>query len=178
MEFEERRVQKKKQNRPPRERKKKSPHVSSMAEIDGKLENLLLDTDRGSNNVHCGLASRAVISESRNLAIEVNATIRDPVLDDIDLTRSCTYYGDAMSCREVVPSAAAPHEVIDLLSPSPQIRHRAVSKLRIRSVNEPQCRIDVIDLSDSETDVSPEHQRKAKELRSFLISIKDDDVSK
>lgn len=172
MEFEERKAQKKKQNRPPKARKKKPVNVSSVADIDWKLENLLLDVECGSNSVRGGLASRAVISENGIAAIEVNGTFRDPVLGGIDLT-SYTDFCDAKSCHEVGASAAAQHEVIDLLSPSPQVRHPTLSKHQNR--NEEQCRIDVVDLSDSETDVSPEHERKAKELRSFLISIKDDD---
>ncbi|KAF3433003.1 hypothetical protein FNV43_RR24105 [Rhamnella rubrinervis] len=175
VEFEERKAQKKKQIHPSKARKKKPVNMSSVDDIDWKLENLLLDVECGSNSVHGGPASRAVISDNGMAAIEIDGTVRVPVAGDIDST-SCTDHGDAMSCREVGPSAAAQHEVIDLLSPSPLVRHRPLTKHQTR--NEEQCRIDVIDLSDSETDASPKHERKAKELRSFLISIKDDDESK
>ncbi|WCJ36631.1 Single-strand DNA endonuclease 1 [Euphorbia peplus] len=59
------------------------------------------------------------------------------------------------------------NEIIDLLSPSPMPRTRVVSRCQ---QGRDQC-IDVIDLSDSEPEMSPEHAEKAREFRSFLARI-------
>ena len=67
------------------------------------------------------------------------------------------------------PSVAA-MEVIDLLSPSPPAHSCMVSKCQQANV---EC-IEMIELSESETEASPEHTRKARELRSFLASIRED----
>lgn len=60
-------------------------------------------------------------------------------------------------------------DVIDLSSPSPVLKTCYVSKCQgnIEQVN-------VIDLSDSDMDISPEHDRKARELRQFLSSIREE----
>ncbi|XP_021842362.2 single-strand DNA endonuclease 1 isoform X1 [Spinacia oleracea] len=58
-------------------------------------------------------------------------------------------------------------DVIDLLSPSPLLRTRYVSKCQ--TIVE---QVSVIDLSDSEMEISPDHARKARELRLFLSSIR------
>ncbi|GLT32820.1 hypothetical protein SLA2020_074590 [Shorea laevis] len=73
-----------------------------------------------------------------------------------------------MSCQPSCPSVQK-DEVIDLLSPSP-VHSRYAS--RFPEVNDQK--INVIDLSDSEMDISPKHERKARELRSFLAKIRDE----
>ncbi|XP_068639770.1 single-strand DNA endonuclease 1 [Aristolochia californica] len=61
-------------------------------------------------------------------------------------------------------------QVIDLSTPSPSSRCCKILKCQ-----EPNAKqVDVIDLSESESEVSPVHTRKARELRLFLASIKDD----
>lgn len=59
--------------------------------------------------------------------------------------------------------------VIDLLSPSP-FKPSNTSKFHPSS----DQNIEVINLSDSENEVSPEHKQKAKELRLFLASIRNE----
>lgn len=61
----------------------------------------------------------------------------------------------------------AEHEIIDLLSPSP-LRHK---HLLSKDKNVNGHHIDIIELSESETEMSSEHVRKAKEFRSFLATI-------
>jgi flap endonuclease GEN len=60
--------------------------------------------------------------------------------------------------------------VIDLLSPTPIKPSNNSSKFH-RSSDQ---NIEVINLSDSENEVSPEHKEKAKELRLFLASIRNE----
>ena len=59
-------------------------------------------------------------------------------------------------------------DVIDLSSPSPLPSTRYVSKCPGNNGGQ----INVIDLSDSDMEISPEHDRKARELRVFLASIR------
>lgn len=164
VEFEEERAEKKKQNHR-KTRAKKSEKGSSMAEIDLKLQRLLLDMELDSSAVHnASFSSRVEISENRTAGTEVDPTNQDPWLDP-KISANCS---DDISYYQVGPSTTK-SEVIDLLSPSPPRQSRIVSKF---PKSNDQC-IDVIDLSESETDVSPEHERKARELRLFLAGIRD-----
>ncbi|KAJ8536760.1 hypothetical protein K7X08_035161 [Anisodus acutangulus] len=73
-------------------------------------------------------------------------------------------------CQEsdILP-ASSKEEVIDLTSPPPLRHASGNSKHREDNIQ----RIDVIELSDSENDMfSPEHIRRARELRMFIAGIK------
>lgn len=63
----------------------------------------------------------------------------------------------------------AQSEIIDLSSPSPMC-NRNVS----RNVEMNYQHSNVLNLSDSETERSPEHEKKARDLRLFLARIRDD----
>ncbi|KAL5554364.1 hypothetical protein UlMin_041765 [Ulmus minor] len=190
VEFEEAKAQKKKQNQR-KPRAKKSDKASSVDEIDQKLESLLLDIESERNTRTCLLATSAVISRNKVSFAEVNPSIRNPINNKEPIScgevdplfrepsfdkelESCTNFSASISCIETGPNVAAKYEIIDLLSPSPPRRQpRTLSK----QLGNASYRVaDVIELSDSETEVSPEHQRKARELRSFLASIKGDIV--
>ncbi|XP_065046918.1 single-strand DNA endonuclease 1-like isoform X1 [Musa acuminata AAA Group] len=67
------------------------------------------------------------------------------------------------------PPSAAP-EVIDLCSPSPPLRACQVAKYQ-KSID---IHVNVIDIHESDNDASPEHERKARELRLFIDSIRED----
>ncbi|KAJ8470485.1 hypothetical protein OPV22_024828 [Ensete ventricosum] len=67
------------------------------------------------------------------------------------------------------PPSAAP-EVIDLCSPSPPLRTCQVAKCQ-KSID---MHVNVIDIHESDSDASPEHERKARELRLFMDSIRED----
>ncbi|XP_035550848.1 single-strand DNA endonuclease 1 isoform X1 [Juglans regia] len=146
-------------------RPKKSEKGSSLAEIDLKLQKLLHDIDMGSSAAVHDASSMVVISGNQTAATKVNQENQHPWLDPMSSAK-CS---DDIPWSQVGPSTTK-SEVIDLLSPSPLRQPRAVSKFTQSNGQG----IDVIDLSESETDVSPEHEKKARELRLFLASIKDD----
>lgn len=68
-----------------------------------------------------------------------------------------------LTCPSIVET-----EVIDLLTPSPPLRH--CNKVTGCQQHIRQW-VDAIDLSESENEASPEHERKARELRLFIASI-------
>lgn len=163
MEFEEKRAHGKQQKlRKPRP--KKSEKGSSLAEIDLKLQKLLRDIDMESSTVH-GASPSVVMSGNQTAATEVNQDNQHPWFDPMG-SGKCS---DDI-CWSQVGSSTVMSEVIDLLSPSPVRQPRAVSKFTQSNGKG----IDVIDLAESETDVSPDHETKARELRLFLANIKDD----
>ncbi|XVF12479.1 hypothetical protein REPUB_Repub08aG0122000 [Reevesia pubescens] len=196
-EFDDRRALEKKNQR--KSRPKKSEKNCSVAEIDLKLQDLLLDIELGSTS--SPLASREVISDKMIIATEVNFSNQDsPVILESEgkAATLCLQTGATAPKHEIIDllspfpqvhpqnvildsegkaatlclqtGATAPkHEIIDLLSPSPQVHPQNVS--RCTQMNGQQ--ISVIDLCDSETERSPEHARKARELRQFLASIRD-----
>ncbi|KAA3455839.1 flap endonuclease GEN-like 2 [Gossypium australe] len=142
-------------------RPKKSGKQCSLTEIDQKLQHLLLDIELGSES--SPMASREVISDQTPTATEVNFMNRDPpIISDSDCRAT-------MLCQET-DITAPKHEVIDLLSPSPQVQSRVVS--RCTQMNDQH--ITIIDLSESKNKRSPKHVRKARVLRPFLASIRDD----
>lgn len=165
-EFEERRALTKKQNHH-KPRLKKSENRSALAEIDLKLQTLLLEIEAGSNAAfNTSFPSQIVMSEDRTTANATYITNQKPLNAESESNANCSA---AAPCFHADPSCGK-HEVIDLLSPSPLTRPHTVSKFQ--QVNDQH--IDVIDLSDSENEMSPEHARKARELRLFLASIRDD----
>ncbi|XWS37824.1 hypothetical protein CRYUN_Cryun19dG0078400 [Craigia yunnanensis] len=158
-EFDDRRAKEKKNHR--KSRPKKSEKNCSVAEIDLKLQDLLLDIELGSK--FSSIASREVISDKITIATEVNFINQDPlVILESGGNADCK----AAMLRLQTGATAPKHEVIDLLSPSPQVHSQNVSRFTQH--------ISVIDLSDTETERSPEHARKARELRLFLARIRDD----
>ncbi|XP_022140863.1 flap endonuclease GEN-like 2 [Momordica charantia] len=153
VEFEEQKAQGMKQNRRKTKTKKSE---AAVAEIDKRLQTLLLQIESESRAVHSlSLSHTPIVSESSTSATGVDEMNQEDFLDVeptiIDRTRSTERI-----------------EVIDLLSPSPAIQTSKVSKFQ----QENSEKIDVIDLSDAESDRSPEHERKARELRAFLVSLR------
>lgn len=158
VEYEEGKAQKKKQNYR-KARAKKSGNESSVAEIDLRLQNLLLDIESGSsNNTIFTCPSLASSTEMSGKYANVFKTI--PILER-----------ESRSCNEGPDGCKYEREIIDLLSPSPpRLRWKMSDKQQVKP--NPKV-VDAIELSDSETDMSPGHQRKARELRLFLANIKD-----
>jgi flap endonuclease GEN len=162
VEFEEKKAEEKKKQNHRKARRKKSDKGSSVAEIDLKLQRLLLDIELGSSSsIHDRSFSSMLISGNCTAATEVYLTNQDTLFDP----KSSANCNDDMSRYEV-----GEREVIDLLSPPPPRQHHTVSKFPQSNCQD----IEVIDLCQSETDVSPEHEKKARELRLFLDSIRDD----
>ncbi|GLT74790.1 hypothetical protein SLA2020_465650 [Shorea laevis] len=164
VEFEERRALGKKL----KQRKsgpKKSESKTSMAAIDKKLQDLLLDIELGSNPIP--IPSRADVADNITPAAVFNFKNQDPLVG-LDIEEDSMDRRVTMSRQPSCPSDKK-DEVIDLLSPSPLHSHHAS---RFPEVNDQN--ISVIDLSDSEMDISPEHERKARKLRLFLAKIRDE----
>ncbi|EXC15970.1 Flap endonuclease GEN-like 2 [Morus notabilis] len=159
-EYEEGKAQKKKQNRC-NARAKKSGNEASMAEIDQRLQNLLLDIEsESSRNTTFTCPSLASSTDISGHNTDVLETI--PVLDKERKS----------SNEEGSTGVKYENEIIDLLSPSPPRLRLTLSSNKQQVKPSPKV-VNVIELSDSETDMSPEHQRKARELRLFLASVRD-----
>lgn len=87
------------------------------------------------------------------------------LVDTNDLMMHCrTEELECNSNAGTAPSASSKPEIIDLLSPPPPPPRRAHQVSR---------RIDVIELSDTDNDASPQHASKARELRLFIANIID-----
>ncbi|XP_077241781.1 single-stranded DNA endonuclease family protein isoform X2 [Tasmannia lanceolata] len=143
-EFMERKAQGKKQTR--KSRPKKLENRTSVEGIDRQLHGLLLSIESQS-------------SETHNASPYYPST-PSPESEDTHTAAFCP-----LSDLTNIPT-----EVIDLSTPLPPLR-----SCEVTNCQQPVGRqIDVIDVSDSETEVSPEHERRARELRLFLDSIKDD----
>ncbi|XP_008778572.2 single-strand DNA endonuclease 1 [Phoenix dactylifera] len=72
-------------------------------------------------------------------------------------------------CQPIDANSVEP-EVIDLSTPSPP--HRGCEAAKCRTVIDQH--VDAINVSESENDLSPEHEKKARELRLFMDSIRGD----
>ncbi|KAM7504738.1 hypothetical protein LguiB_003642 [Lonicera macranthoides] len=165
VEFEERKAQAKKaKHRGPR-LKKPNENRESMNEINMKLEELVLEIERDSSGIQKASSSGGSMSKKGSAVTQFDQWNQDLPLD-IELTNKVEIYDASKS------SIVGKAEVIDLLSPSPPTHARYVSKCA-ESDNSVQC-VDVIDLSESETELSPDHAKKARELRLFLASIRED----
>ncbi|XP_057952502.1 single-strand DNA endonuclease 1 isoform X2 [Malania oleifera] len=164
-EYNESRTKEKKRN-PCKPRLNQSENQASLAEINLKLQGLLLNIDSGSgSSSFCNtFAMRASISDNSSAISRVDLANKErlPVMD----SENYIDYSEKNHCFNT--SSVAEKVVIDLLSP-PAVHTGNVSKCQQPNLQP----IDVIDLSDSETEASPEHQKKARELRLFIASIRD-----
>lgn len=139
-EFEERKSQEKKQNRR-KPRPKKSNGRTALAEIDKQLQNLLLDIEGGSSSQNASFSSSMTTSETQTDATKPEKT--QYLLLDTDSESERDNHNEGVIFHQNGRTGA--ETVIDLLSPSPPIRARKVSKCQ--QGNNGQG-IDVIDLSD------------------------------
>ncbi|KAL9324117.1 hypothetical protein ACSQ67_008974 [Phaseolus vulgaris] len=164
-------AQKKKQNIQKRRPKKKETN-SSLAELDLKLQNLLLDNNlRDQANFNASDSSER-ISRITTPVAEADLNTQDllHLSHDIEHTGLIHDTSNTYSSSNKVVSTIGKNEIIDLLSPSPPKKFNFSSKCEQSS----DQNIEVINLSDSENDVSVEHKQKAKELRLFLASIRNE----
>ncbi|TXG70880.1 hypothetical protein EZV62_005815 [Acer yangbiense] len=74
----------------------------------------------------------------------------------------------AIPCHPI-GATIAQSEIIDLSSPSPMCNRNASRNVEMNDQHS-----NVLNLSDSETERSPEHEKKARDLRLFLARIRDD----
>ncbi|KAF4371763.1 hypothetical protein F8388_023076 [Cannabis sativa] len=168
VEFTEGKAQRKKQIRRKARTKKQGEETSSMAEIDQRLQNLLLDNESGSNIIGSSLpASKTDVLENRtHISSEFTPTISNS-------DKESESHIEPATSVVVDDDVEYKNEIIDLLSPSPpRLQHRLLLLKKQQEIVSIQS-VDVVELSDSETEMSAEHHRKARELRLFLASIKD-----
>ncbi|XP_057446227.1 single-strand DNA endonuclease 1 [Lotus japonicus] len=172
LEFEEKKAQRKKQNIKNRRSKKKETSAS-VAELDLKLQNLLLDINSGDQaNLNASNSSGSISGVTTSMA--------EPDLDTADFYLSHDLEHCELSVQNIsnkssneAVSSINKSEIIDLLSPSPpKAKQSSLTSLKCEQSSDK--RMEVINLSDSENDMSPEHKEKAKELRLFLASIRNE----
>ncbi|KAL7003348.1 hypothetical protein U1Q18_004506 [Sarracenia purpurea var. burkii] len=165
LEFEQRAQEKKQNHRKPRP--KKSENRAPMQDIDLNLQDLLLDIEHGSSASQKASLSAEAISKKRNAVTKVDQMNQNP--PPFAEFEGIIERNTASVCCPKDSNVSA-MEVIDLLSPSPPRRGHVVPKCQQTNI---EC-IEMIDLSESETESSPEHAKKARELRLFLDSIRED----
>ncbi|CAK8569375.1 unnamed protein product [Lathyrus sativus] len=173
LEFEEKKLLRKKQNVQKRRPKKKET-TPSQAELDLKLQNLLLDDNLEDNTNHDASDSiERILEETTSMVDAILNTEKsmsshdDDDIENIGWTPNISNIS-SMTGNECV-SSTDKSVVIDLLSPTP---FKPSNNSKFNSSSEQN--IEVINLSDSENEVSPEHKQKAKELRLFLTSIRNE----
>lgn len=91
-----------------------------------------------------------------------------PIRTMLDTNADCHSETQPNPAGETSPES----EIIDLSSPHPPIRHNSPHRNVVTTSTNQYS--NVVDLSEYEFERSPEHERKARELRLFLSSIKYD----
>ncbi|CAM8909028.1 unnamed protein product [Rhodiola kirilowii] len=177
VEFEERKALGKKQNHK-KTKNSKLQNKYPTAELDQQLQNLLLDINLETHSVESSATASALEDLPDHSIV---STVARPALQDMTEKQTSN---SGNSYNSTIHFHASPcglkTEVIDLLSPSPPIRPRKISQGKEVAtkphdpIDRTAQQIDVIDLSDTELDASPEYLRKARELRSFIASIRDE----
>lgn len=173
MEFQERRAQGKKRNNA-RSRPRKPENPQLLGQIDQKLQDLLLEIDRETSTTNDATSlCRSVPEDDDDIAhIQVVDTGKQShytwnsncVKKGGDFTYGITSFQESN-----ISQVSSEDEVIDLTSPPP-LQHASGNSKHLEG--NVQC-IDLVELSDSDNDMfSPEHTRRARELRMFIARIK------
>lgn len=134
-------------------RPKKTEVTSSVAELDLKLKNLLLDVNPGGRANHNASDLSEQVFQDTTAMAKANLNNRDLFHMSHDEEQIGLNQNISNISNHQADSSRAETEVIDLLSPSPKQSH-APSKCRQSNGQH----IEVINLSDSENDTSPEHE--------------------
>lgn len=173
LEFQQRKAQKQKPTRRPRQKKVNTS--AEMVQIDEKLEDLLLDIEREST--------------AANTTSVLNGLLADKMSTDTHVVSETSYNsGTSTSGCYSTSSSYFETDIIDLVSPSPQVRARFISKcentafkhMEVIELSESEHEVSpehvrkVLELSESEPEASPEHARKVLELRKFISSIRNE----
>ncbi|CAI9771906.1 unnamed protein product [Fraxinus pennsylvanica] len=158
LEFEQRRAQGKKPNSR-RSKPKKVETRADIKEINQKLQKLLLEIDQKNCPTYNAVSLGRSVLEETFTSTKSKSNSRSEGRNNGKSSISC-FYSTA--------SSDSTTEIIDLTSPAPPVRAIGVS-----SCHDMKC-MDVIELSESENDMSPEHTIKARELRLFISSIRDE----
>ncbi|KAI3458169.1 hypothetical protein Pfo_014832 [Paulownia fortunei] len=170
LEFQQRKAQKQKPTR--RSRPKKVEKRPDMKEIDKKLQELLLDIEQESTTMPGAVSLGGLVPEKIPIIAHVGMDYQRMHLNTESESSSregeeSNNRGSSSSGCNSTASRSLETEIIDLISP-PRVHVHGVSKCQ-----EARC-IDVIELSDTDNDVSPEHSRKVRELRLFIANIGDE----
>lgn len=192
MEFHQYKAQKKKPTRKPRQKKQED-----MKEIDKKLQELLIDIDKESTASTTSTSLRGTLPERKTDApvsreiktdslthmkeierklqglldgIEKESTSSANLVSQRGTTDSSSKKGETSHSGSPVPGWSATADVIDLISPAPRLHTRDRELSKSKEVR----RIDVVELSDTDNEVSPQHARKMRELKLFMATIRDD----
>lgn len=145
-------------------RPEKSEDKASMTNVDLKPQELLLEFEsedklrRGHSLCSAPTSGRSSKNDSMMLSTVLDEQDEGKITEEA----SRDFQSDAPPTGEV--------DMIDLLSPSPEPMARHVSKCQGNAEQ-----VSVIDLSDSDVEMmSPDHAQKARELRVFLASIREE----
>ncbi|XP_047327116.1 single-strand DNA endonuclease 1 [Impatiens glandulifera] len=155
LEFVESRALGKKQ-KPKQQREKKSDKVAHEDVVDLQLKNLVLEIERDSETIQTSTFARFPIGTMQ---------IRRPLAD---MTNNKITFGSSPS-KPTIKKDSSYVDIIDLCSsPEGQVARPCVSKHERAKVEV----IELIDSSESESEaLSPEHAKKARDLRLFLGNI-------
>lgn len=158
-------LRKKQISRKPRQSKPEHGPVSP--ELDEKLQQLLLEIDSGSAS---NIRTTCLSADSAAHGNQGSAMSTLLYKEGSSVGREA--YGGAIACNRVGPSAA--EELIDLSSPLPSLEVRPSAIRKCSQLDSRRdCLQDVIILSDSDMEMSPEHAKKARELRLFIAGLKE-----
>lgn len=169
-EFEERgaQVKKAKECRP---RPKKSDNKTPMTDTELRLQELLAEIEQ-QQKTPIKVANLYGVTESMQADTRALASLQAKSPSNSTDTHLATATSQAethvLDCNITLCLPAA--EVIDLVSPSPSVCARRVSESQRVDVQH----IDVVELSESENEFSPDHARRARELRSFIAKVRND----
>ncbi|KAK6155740.1 hypothetical protein DH2020_009988 [Rehmannia glutinosa] len=164
LEFQQRKAQKQKPIR--RSRPKKADKRAEMEEIDKKLRELLLEIEQDSSTMINTVSLGELVREKIPNISPVAMDYQKMHLKAESESRNGESSGSA--CYSTAYRSMGTDDIIDLTSPPPRVDTRVVSKCQETR------RIDVVELSDTDNEASPEHARKARELRSFIANIRDE----
>lgn len=135
-----------------------------MREIERKVQELMNVESSSSTNV---VSPRELVAD-RSLGsghVEVDVDVVDSELESGSREGEVNDGGNHPGST----TASRAPEIVDLISPPPPVQSRQVSRFK-----ETRCMgMDVIELSDSDNDGSPEHATKMRELRLYIAHIRD-----
>ncbi|KAL0304247.1 UNVERIFIED_CONTAM: Flap endonuclease GEN-like 2 [Sesamum radiatum] len=173
VEFHERRAEKQKAARRPRPTKA-DKRAAEMKEIEEKLQKLLLEIEQESTTASNAVSLGALMPQKipTNARVDLDDRRLRLNAESVRISREgndSSNRGSSGSGFYSTASSSLETEIIDLVSPPPRVHTHEVLKCQ-------EARnIDVIELSDTD-DASPEHARKARELRLFMASIRDENL--
>lgn len=131
-----------------------------MREIERKLQEVLKESTSSTNVV----SPRGLVAERSLGSGHVDVIEQRTMHLDAELGME----GDGTNPGSTTASTAP--EIVDLVSPAaPRVHRRELSRFK-----ETRRCIDVIELSDTDNDGSPEHATKMRELRLFMANIRDE----